>query len=133
MTNSRVRSVVLAIAASLHAGCATAIALGHRADARRLPGHAGSGAGMRALRRVSGVCAPSTLHPAGKTDTGCGFDQLEGNPGGDRRHRRQMSAISPFAVLQLEAMPAAARRRYMALAGLRERNEFGPSAGAFWR
>ena len=38
---------------------------------------AGSGEGVPALWRVSGICAPSALHPGRKADAGCGFDRLK--------------------------------------------------------
>ena len=72
---------------------------------------------MWALRRVSGVCAPSALHPcAGKQTLAAVSTTWKWRARAETAGTTVNVGNLAIAVLQLEATPAAARRRYMALA-----------------
>jgi hypothetical protein len=67
---------------------------------------------------VSGVCAPSTLHPCvGKQTLSAVSTTWKWRARAETAGTTVNVAGLAIAVLQLEATPAAARRRYMALAG----------------
>ena len=72
---------------------------------------------MWALRRVSGVCAPSALHPCAGKQTFARSTTWKWRARAETAGTTVNVAGLAIAVLQLEATPAAARRRYMALAG----------------
>ena len=73
---------------------------------------------MRALRRVSGVCAPSTLRSyVGKQPLSAISTTWKWRARAETAGTTVNVGGLAIAVLQLEATPAAsARRRYMALA-----------------